>query len=274
MSKGYVIVAIGDEYIEQAYLCALSIKNTQKEVNTVCLITTRQPGKEYAGVFDDIVVERIKDNGRYKTKLRSKVYDLTPYDETIVLDSDMIFTEDVSRWWENLSNKNLFFTTTIKTYRGHIADNTYYREIFKKHNLPNTYVALHYFKKSQIAGIFYSLVNYISDDESVTYKQILKTKKLIEPSFDFTCALAINMLDIEAEVTETGLGYPTFVHMKGRNQGWKTPKHNWLTKIPYYIDKDLNFYVGNYRQTEVFHYSEKDFATKEIIGKYKDYYDR
>ena len=270
MSKGYVIVACGDDYVKQAYLCSLSIKATQNTVRNVSLITDRPIDKKYAAIFDNVIVKDATDNGRFKTKLRAMVYDLSPYDETIVLDSDIIFTSDVSYYWDLLTDKDLFFTTTVYTYRGSTTDNRYYREIFEKFQLPNTYVAVHYFKKSELAGIFYSLVKFITSNEKRYYGDILETKKQIDPSFDFTCALAIKMLDIETLVTRKHSCYPTFTHLKGQNQNWQSGVVNWMSKVPYYIDDDLNVFIGNFKQTRILHYTENNFVTNEVIQKYED----
>lgn len=269
MSKGYVIVACGNDYVKQAYLCSLSIKATQA-VNNVTLITDRPIDEKYSIHFDKVIVNNVTDNGRFKTRLRALVYDLSPYDETIVLDSDTIFTSDVSYYWDLLKDKDLFFPTKVCTYRGNTTDNRYYREVFKKFDLPNTYVAVHYFKKSELSNIFYSLVKFITGNEKRYYGDILETKKQINPSFDFTCALAIKMLDIEPLVTRQHSQYPTFTHLKGQNQNWQSGVVNWMNKVPYYIDNDLNVFIGNFKQTGILHYTENDFVTEEAIQKYED----
>jgi hypothetical protein len=137
MSKGYVIVATGENYVRQAYLCALSIKATQDKIANVSLITDRAIDKKFKSAFEHVIVKRVNDSGRFKTKIRSLVYDLTPYEETVVLDSDMLFTSDISSWWDMFKGKDLFFTTTVKTYRGDVTNNNYYRDIFKKFKLPH-----------------------------------------------------------------------------------------------------------------------------------------
>lgn len=269
MSKGYLIVAHGKEYVKQAYLCALSIKATQSGVSSVSLITDEGLDEQYIHAFENVIVKDIEDSDTYKTKIRSLIYDLTPYNETVVLDSDMIFVSDVSHWWDLMSQKDLMFATNIKNYRNKLADNSFYRENFKKYNLPESYVAFHYFKKSNLAETFYALVKLISSDERYYYKKILNTGKEISASFDFTCSLVLDMLGIESYAIEKDLPYPTFVHMKGRNQGWIAGVANWMMKLPYFLDDSLNFYVGNYKQNGVFHYSENLFAADDLIKKYK-----
>lgn len=268
MSKGYLMFAIGKECVRQAYLCALSIKATQSGVNSVSLVTDVELDKKYASIFDNIIIKE-SDESRYTTKIRSKAYDLTPYDETIILDTDMLFTSDVSDWWEKLNRHELFFTTQVKTYRNEITDNRYYREIFEKFNLPNTFVAVHYFKKTELAGVFYSLVKLISSDEKKYYKQILDNEKDILPSFDFTTALSIKLLELEGTVTLKNSPYPTFVHLKGQNQNWIEGTTDWTTKVPYFVDDNLNVFIGNYKQDGILHYTETNFVTDDLIELYE-----
>ncbi len=36
-----------------------------------------------------------------------------------------------------------------------------------------------------------------------------------------------------------------------------------------YVNNNLNLKIGNYLQDTVFHYTENDFVTDDIIGKYE-----
>ena len=102
MSKGYVIVASGKEHLRQAYLCALSIKKTQT-INQVCLLTESHVPKKYNAVFDYIEpIPWNKTKDFYVTQDRWKVYHVTPFKETIVLDSDMIFLSNQDHVWKHM----------------------------------------------------------------------------------------------------------------------------------------------------------------------------
>ena len=54
MSKGYVMIAMGNDYVTQAYICAKSIKATQT-INNVSLVTSDIVPDEYKSVFDNII---------------------------------------------------------------------------------------------------------------------------------------------------------------------------------------------------------------------------
>ena len=100
------------DYVQQAYLSAMSIRATNKEAK-ICLITNDNVSKKYKQVFDDIVDipwgDHAKDS-EWKIENRWKIYHATPYNETIVMDTDMLVLQDISTWFNFLQNYELFFT--------------------------------------------------------------------------------------------------------------------------------------------------------------------
>lgn len=268
MSKGYLIFAQGLEYVKQAYACALSIKNTQT-INNVSLVTHTPIPNYYREVFDEVIetpwLEDDKSTDRFSTQHRWKLYHVSPYEETVVLDSDMFFCSDVSHWWDYLTNYDLYFTTNIKTYRGSKVTYSPYREMFYENNLPDIYIAFHYFKKSDLAFKFYKIVELIGHNWELFYGKYSPKKYPQEPSMDRTAAIAIKILGIEDQVTNIKKDFPRFVHMKPKVQGWSEETFSWQEKIPSFYDGDLFF--GNYKQQEVIHYTENDFLTDELIKK-------
>jgi hypothetical protein len=148
MTKGYIIVAQGS-FVNMAELLARSIKATQSTVNNVSLITDSS-GSE---IFDHVIP--IDNQNDYMLN-RTKIYDLSPYDETVMLDADMLFFDDVSHWWDHLDRFPLLITNRVKTYRDSWAT-TPYRNTFIKNNLTNCYSAFTYFKKDPLAKEFFDL---------------------------------------------------------------------------------------------------------------------
>ena len=139
MSRGYFVFAQGKEYIRLAYALALSIKNTQN-INQICIAidpNDHMP-KDYKKVFDHVV--RIKNVGlKHPMQNEYQIWDLTPFKETIHVEADMIFTSNVDHWWYELRQHDLFFTSNVKDYRGHITKSNFYRRHFEKKKLPKLY---------------------------------------------------------------------------------------------------------------------------------------
>ena len=55
MSKGYLLVAMGNEYVEQACLCAASIKKTQSSIANVSIMTNDVVPEKYKKLFHKII---------------------------------------------------------------------------------------------------------------------------------------------------------------------------------------------------------------------------
>ena len=51
MSKGYMLVALGNDYVEQACLCAASIKKTQ-DISNVSIMTNDAIPTKYKNLFE------------------------------------------------------------------------------------------------------------------------------------------------------------------------------------------------------------------------------
>jgi hypothetical protein len=276
MSKGYLILAQDtekDDYHRMAYALALSIKNTQKTVNNVCLATDMDIDslpEKYKEVFDDIVPIPWTDHAehsQWKIENKWKYYHMSPYYETVVLDSDMIFPTDISDWWSILSTKDMWITNKPRTFKGDIITSTKYRDAFVSNQLPNVYTAFMYFKKTeQVAGVF-KLTEIIFNNWERFYYEFLDENRPKFLSGDVAYALAIKILGIEDECFGNTETFPTFVHMKAYLQG--IPEHaiseDWTKHIPTYFHNDGTFKIGNYAQTVPFHYHIKTWLTDDII---------
>lgn len=280
LTKGYLILAqnnTSDDYIRMAYVLALSIKISQTAVTSVCLVTDviDSVPEHYKSVFDYVIEIPWYDdalNSEWKIENRWKIFHVTPYDETILLDADMLFLTNIDSRWEFLNkNYDLFITSNVSTYRNEIVTGNYYRKAFVENDLPNTYSAFTYFKKSKFSEEFWTLVEIIAKNWQEFYNRFLPNFKPKHLSMDIVFALAVKILDIEDRIT-TSFDYPTFVHMKSRVQNWYTVTDDWMDYGAVYLNKHGNLKISNYQQTGIFHYTEKKFLNKHIEYVYENLY--
>jgi|AntAceMinimDraft_11_1070367.scaffolds.fasta_scaffold01895_9 hypothetical protein len=262
------------DYVKQAYLCAMSIRATNPG-SKICLITDTMLDKKTASVFDDIVDIPWNDqaaSSEWKIENRWKIYHATPYDQTIVLDTDMLVLDNIATWWNLLQSKDVYFTTNALTYRGDPVTSIYYRKAFKNHELPNLYAGFHYFKKNDNAHVFFKWLEIVMNNWELFYGQFAGGKYFQQwPSVDVSAAIVTKILDMEDAVTSQ-TSFPNFVHMKTHCQDWKTfVTDKWQDKVKVYLDNNLTLKIGNYKQSGIFHYTEKDFVTDDIIKIYEDY---
>lgn len=278
MSKGYVILAqnnIKNDYVSMATACAFSIKATQSKVSNVTLITDIVDAvpHHYREAFDNIIPIKWFDDAyesEWKIENRWKLYHLTPYDETVILDADMLFLSDVSHWWKYMENNfDLLITNKVFTYRNELITNSYYRKAFRDNNLPNCYSAFTYFKKSDFSQEFWKLIELIVKDYKTYYNAFLKESKPKSLSIDIAFALAVKILGIDNEVFSS-LDIPTFTHMKSRDQGWITFTDDWMDSAGVYLNDKCELKIGNYQQSGVFHYTQKEFLNDGVVEKYRN----
>jgi hypothetical protein len=281
MSKGYLILAQNSgnfNYFRMAYVLALSIKVTQSTVNSVTLVTDvpEVMPAHYKNVFDHVIKIPWYDdalNSEWKIENRWKLYHVSPYDETVILDSDMIFLSDVSDWWNYLSkNHDMCFTTSVKTYRNEIISSDYYRKTFTSNRLPNFYSAFAYFKKTDEAKEYWQLVESITKNWKEYYNAFLVDDRPKFLSMDVVFALAAKIMNIESKMISS-FDYPNFVHMKSKIQNWNKSSDDWMEHVGIYLNKRGELKIGNYQQSGIFHYTEKRFLTEHVRYVFEDLYE-
>lgn len=282
MTKGYLIFAQNNknnDYVKMAYALALSIKISQSTVCSVSLVTDILDSvpKHYRSLFDHIIEIPWHDaslNSEWKIENRWKLYHITPYDETIVLDADMLFLSDVSSWWNYLSkNHDMCFVTKSMTYRNELTDDSYYRQVFIENNLPNLYSAFLYFKKTDSNLDFWTTVEMITKNWQIFYKKFLPNKTPVGLSMDVVFALAAKIHGIEGEIT-SNFNHPTITHMKTYAQRWKHVNGKWSEYVGSYLNNEGKLKIGNYQQYGIFHYTEKEFLKDDIVEIFENLYRR
>lgn len=275
MSKGYLILAQNSgksDYVRMAYALALSIKTSQKTVKNVCLATDvplAELSAETIKIFDDIVPIPWVDNAAdssWKIDNKWKYFYMTPYDETVILDADMIFSADISHWWDVLSAQDVWIANRPVTFKGEVITVDKYRTTFTSNNLPNVYTAFMYFKKSKLAAELFNLVELIFENREAFFYNYLDETRPLHLSGDVAYALAIKILGIENQCFGN-ISIPTFVHMKGhlQNIDEKLIDEDWTKNIPTYFRDDCGFKIGNYEQQLPFHYHIKEWLTDDIV---------
>jgi hypothetical protein len=286
MSRGYLCIAQNNkhvDYLTQAYALALSLRLTQRNVSdiSVCVDpeTKSKITNKHRQVFDHIIDIPWSDdakNSEWKIQNKWKYLYMTPYEETVILDTDMIFPVDVSYWWEFLTQRDVWATTNVRTYRGEIVTSDYYRKFFVANNLPNVYTAFFYFKKSELASELFAMIRLIFQNWQRFFHKYMPAGKPEHLSGDVAFALAMQILGIESECTMNHLtNAPTFVHMKSHIQNFSDTVINedWTQTVPTYFKRCSEFKIGNFQQLLPFHYVEKSWMSTQLLEKIEnDYY--
>jgi len=185
--RGFLLHAFGNkdlDYGKIAVCCALSIKTNLKN-NSVTVIMnegtekwTRStvPENIIEKAFDKIIISKdtfhvgkrrhfdspwINFKAEFNNQPRVLSYKYSPYDETILLDTDYIVMNDnFDHVWGStedvLMNKDVI---DLKSEKFDIVD-----QRLSKHGIPMYWATAVYFRKSEFSKAFFDLVEYVKDE--------------------------------------------------------------------------------------------------------------
>jgi hypothetical protein len=265
MKQGILIFAQNnatDNYVKQAYLCAMSGIHSGNKHFT--LVTDNEVDEKTQLIFDKVII--LEDDqavdSEWKIENRWKAFELSPYQETIVVDSDVLFLEKVD--WEKFDGQELYFTQNPITYRQEPINDTYYRKVFHQNALFNIYTGLYYFKKTKRTAQFFKLLQTVIEDWQEFYKVFCTEFKPKHCSIDVCAAIVLELMEYDNFQEVDAID---FVHMKLHAQNWVDTNERWQEKVDWYFNTGLK--VGNHQQHGVFHYTEKDFCDN-ILARYEE----
>ena len=272
--QGYVTFAQNTaevNYLDLAYLQCLNVKATQKHNSYAVIVdaaTKELINEAHRNTFDYIIDLPIDHNDPTNTRKFAnewQVFRLTPFKETIKLESDLLFTRSIDHWWTAFRLKNVCLSTGAKSFNGINGTIRKYRELFDANNLPNVYNGLMYFRYSQEAAGFFQAAQYLQY-EWATVRTSLKKCFEDEPSTDVLYALAALLVGEEV-VTMPSMDFINFVHMKSGFNGWSDTR-SWLETVMNERDGDV-IRINNLNQYDPVHYYDKAYATQELIEYYE-----
>jgi hypothetical protein len=264
VNKGFVILAQNTknvDYVQCAEVLGRSIKRTMPNAN-LSLITDE---KVKSKTFDKVVKLPYGDqapNSDWKLINDWQVYEASPYDYTIKLEADLFLPKSIDYWWDVLSHRDVVISTTIRNFKQEITDIRAYRKFIDDNNLPDCYNAITYFRKSDLAKQFFTIVKDIFENWD-QYVTSLKCN-LDEPvTTDWAYAIASHILGRE-NTTLPNFDAMSMVHMKQWINGM--PTENWTDTLVYEILPDT-LRINTVPQQYPFHYQVKNFSDKLMVLK-------
>ena len=257
--QGYLTIACNTpdiNYLQHAYLLAESIKDTQ-QINDISLIANDRALAEiqdkHRKIFSNIIPIQV-DETRKDFTAEAKVWHLSPYKQTIKIESDMIMSASIDHWWSIMDAKDIVFTTDVFKHDGTMITDRSQRQLFDNNLLPNIYTGLYYFRFSKDSQAFFSLVNDIYNNWE-WFKNNLKNCRYDHPVTDEVFAIAANIWGIERCTLSQSV--PAFVHMKNPLLG--LPKDAAWWEYLCYEKSNGNVRIGNHQQHLPVHYCNKLF---------------
>ena len=245
MTRGFVIMAQGDDYVKCATALETSIKRVMPNANVTIVTTDMLPYGDQA------------PNTNWKLQNDWQVYEASPYDETIKLEADMYLPRNIEHWWDVLSQQDLVVSTTIRNFKQEISDVRVYRRLIDDNNLPDVYNAITYFKKSDTAEQFFNIVRDVFENWN-QYKAILKCNPQELATTDWVYSIACHIMGVEKTTLPT-FTEMSMVHMKQYING--TATENWTDTFIYECLPN-QIRVQTIPQQYPFHYHIKNFSDK------------
>ena len=249
------------DYLQLAHTQAINIKKTQP--NALCaVIVDDQTSKELTTVsqkpFDYVIIleHDYAQETNWKLSNEWQAFWLTPFKETIKVESDILFTRDISHWWTAFRSKDLVLSVGCKDYLGKQSTSRKYRKVFDLNYLPDVYNGLMYFRFSSDASRFFSIARDIFQNWDAVRDQVLIDCRDPEPTTDLVYAIATRVLG-EEKCTVPTMDFINFTHMKPGIQGWNDSQ-SWLEHAVVEIDDNM-IRINNVNQYHPFHYQDKNF---------------
>lgn len=181
MSKGILIFARNNstiKYGEIACQCAGFAKANLKKFDEICLVTDQETynsaSTEIDFWFDRVIIqEKILENNKRMFKDttastqidqffnldRSMAYQLSPYDETLIIDADyFVLSNALDNVWG--SENNFMINKKYRDIAGIHDTDVHYIDEF---TIPMHWATVIYFRKSDIAEDIFTLVTHIKE---------------------------------------------------------------------------------------------------------------
>ena len=259
------------DYLRLAYAQAMSIKLTMSDAKYAVVVddsTYSCVTEQHRKVFDYVIplqYNYAKDDS-WKLANEWQVFDLTPFKETIKLESDILFTRSIDHWWTAFRLRDVVMSLGCRDYQGNINISRQYRKLFDDNDLPDTYNGLMYFRYSQFASDFFAKARQIFSNWDYFRDSILINCRDEKPTTDVVYAIAAKILDPDNCMLPQ-CDFINFTHMKNAINSWpeSTP---WSELVVSEFNLPM-IRINNINQCNPLHYQDKTWITDEILKRFE-----
>jgi len=225
MSRGIIVFAQNNGYVnyaKQACACAGYVRKHLSLYDEICLVTNTETleseKKLIDEFFDNVIVSDtfqpdnvrlFKDTTRdteyasFRNMGRSDVYELSPYDETLVIDSDYFIMNNVLDQVWNSAN-DVMINCKYRDVSERHKDNITYLDNF---SIPMYWATVFYFKKSDFAENLFTLISHIKYNYKYYYYLYNCSGNLFINDFAFSMALHILNCSVAFDVPSLPIDY-------------------------------------------------------------------
>jgi hypothetical protein len=209
MKRGIIIFARNNGYVDYVKIACASAGYARKHLsgfNEICLITDTSSHDDNPKLieqyFDRTIISDnfqpentrlFKDTANspeyasFKNMGRSEVYDLSPYDETLVIDCDyFIMSDTLDQVWG--SENDFMINYQYRDIAGRHGGNISYIDDF---TIPMCWATVFFFRRSEYAENLFNLITHIKFNYKYYYALYNCSGNLFRNDFAFAMALHI-----------------------------------------------------------------------------------
>ena len=258
------------DYLRQAYAQAMSIKLTMPGSKYAVLVdeeTMSLVTEQHKRVFDYVIQFPFDDSKLLECKLANEwqACSLSPFKETIKVESDILFTRSIEHWLTMFRLKNIVIGLGCKDYQGNVAESRAYRRVFDSNNLPDVYTGLMYFRYSRETYDFFEIVKACYHNWGAV-TSTLQHYSDTQPTTDLVFAVAANYFGVDT-CTLPGCDFINFTHMKNAINQW--PENTPWPELALTETELPMIRVNNTNQYHPLHYQDKNWVTDDLIARYE-----
>ena len=202
MSQGVVIFAYNNETVNYQSMAAWSARNIRRHLNLpTCLITDRVTNS-MAEMFDQVVLidspktqqqryfRDYQAPGTWYNTNRVSAYDLSPWDDTLLLDADYVVASDQLKLLFDLNqdflcHKRAFDIAGNHAFQGNKSFGTY--------GMPMNWATVIFFRRSRTAELIFNTMELIRNN----WNHYLQLYQIDEYTYrnDYALSIAMNIVE-------------------------------------------------------------------------------
>lgn len=204
-SKGVLFFAFNNNEINYAKLANFAASRVKKYLNCEITVVTNSPTDFINSPYvDNVLIDNVespykkifhdgKTDSKHLTWIntsRYTCYNLSPYDETLVLDVDYIINSPtLSYCWDSKSDFLIYkdsLNLSLSTQNNNL-------KFISEYSIPFYWATVFYFKKTKLNESFFNLVHHIKENWS--YYRLLYQITSTNFRNDFAFSIAIHMFN-------------------------------------------------------------------------------
>jgi hypothetical protein len=220
MTRGVLIFAFNNSEVDYVKMAAYAGKRAKEFLQVPVSIVTDSLdiAEKYSHVFDKIIfcednstqLKRFyegSDNYKqavWRNNSRSNCYDLTPYDETLVIDSDFIINSNfLSFCWDQPHDFLIYDRSLdLASWR----DTTEF-EFVSQYGIKFYWATVFFFRKTNKTQSFFKIVEHVKNNWN--YYQRLYQLPSTKFRNDYAFSIAINIIDPDVDTFQNKIAYIT-----------------------------------------------------------------